>query len=279
MKPAPIYRYHLVGVFDVVGQSNIFQSFEGVPNESDAASPLASALPEVLGFFHWFRTAFQTTFDQTPFEKNPIAPYDRDLRKIETLLSETELKIQAFNDLLIPYTLLPPAHQHLRALSAIYRMLSTAGTLMVLCLAHGRALRGAIEAEGAVERASGEIYGRALNESLRLALREAHYPRILVGRGLYTYLSSLAQTTENSVFAERARQIARQALQWLMEESDHQLILHYLSPTFPAKDPETFRKARAFIEHQRVVWTNAGYPQWVEKYQQLGLYWQRFSAR
>jgi hypothetical protein len=274
-------KHYLVGVFDVVGLSNIFQTFKGVPAEPEAASPLEGALQETAAFIEWFRSTFADLYKQYPVEKNKFAPYDRDLHRIETLLGETEVKLQAFADLVVPYAELPKEGDHLRALSAILRMFDAAGSVFVLSLAGGRAIRGGIDAESAVERAPEEIYGRALNEALALETRHAGYPRIVIGKNLIAYLKQIAQRAERSVLVDHAKELAARCSRLLVSDTDGQTILHYLSADFhpAALEPSTFAQARRFLAQQPAFWTSNGQPRLAEKYQQLEMYWQRHGAQ
>jgi hypothetical protein len=265
-------RHYLVGVFDVVGLSNIFQS------GSQAAN--AEALRETVGFTHWVRTTFKTLFDGYAMEKNRLAPYDRDLRKIETLLGETDVKLQAFADAIIPFTELPEAHHQLRALSAILRMFHAAGSVCVLALAGGRAIRGGLAAGDAVERAPLEIYGPALNDALALEMRWADYPRIAIGTSLRAYLKQISQTNDRTVFAETAKTLAARCAQLIIDDQDGQPMLHYLSSDFrtPALAPAVFSQAQTFIAEQKSFWASTGQPHLAERYQRLYNYWQRYGS-
>jgi hypothetical protein len=264
-----IPRTYVVGAFDMVGLSNSFQA--------DASG--TSAVTDAVAVITWFRSAFVKMFDQYPFEPNRLAPYERDLNHIEAWLKETEVKVQAFADLMVPYAILPTTHHSLPALSAITRMFYAAGSLLVLSMASGRALRGGIDLGDAVERAPGEIYGHALNEALALEMRQADYPRIAIGKKLRAYLKELAQNTEQSVFSDHAKKIAAQCSALIIEDTDGQAMLHYLSPEFKplALDMAALTQARAFISQQPSYWTGANQPRLAARYIRLQQYWQRFK--
>jgi hypothetical protein len=272
-----IPKHYLVGVFDVVGLSNTFQTFNGLPAEADAESPLHGALQETVGFLEWGRSTFADLFHEYPVEKNKIAPYDRDLNHIEKLLAEPEVKLQAFADLLVPYALLPKESHHLRALSTVLRMFHAAGRMLVTAMAGGRAIRGGIDAESAIERAPNEIYGRALNDALALEVRQADYPRIVVGKNLIDYLKQITTLSEHSVFVDHAKTLAARCSRLITADADGQSMLHYLGPDFPAQsfDAGTLAQAKSFITQQIAYWTTQNQPRLTEKYRRLNLYWQR----
>jgi hypothetical protein len=264
-------RRYLIGVFDVVGLSNIFQ-----PGGTEAD---AEALKETLAVLQWVRSTFTTVFAEYPVEKNRLAPYDRDLRTTETLLGETDIKLQAFADALIPFAELPDTHHQLRALSAILRMFYAAGQVMVLTLAGGRAFRGGIEMGQAVERAPSEIYGPALNAALALEMRRADYPRIVVGQTLRAYLKQISQLDGSTAFVQAAKALAARCAQLIVDDQDGQAILHYLSPEFrpAAREPAVLSQAQTFIAEQKQFWQTSGHPHLAERYQRLQQYWQRYA--
>ncbi|HVO32419.1 MAG TPA: hypothetical protein VMU17_00805 [Elusimicrobiota bacterium] len=273
-------RRYIVGVFDMVGQSNIFQTMTFTPGQPASDTPLAAALRETTGFLQWFRTSFQSSFEQAPFKKNPLAPYDKNLHTIETLLAEAEMKSQAFNDLVAPFALIPETGHHLRALGTIYRMLYSAGALVVMSLAGGRAVRGGLDVESGAEYQPGEIYGRALNEALRLQMRLADYPRVLVGDGLCRELQRIADDPEPSVFGEQAREFAKRCLGMLVADQDGRMMLHYLANDFPlpAVDQAAWLQAKAFVAQQEAAWSAAGQTQLAERYARLDQYWERYGS-
>ena len=264
-----------------MGLSNTLQTFDGLPQDAAMKSPLEGALDETVGFLEWFESTYAELFKQYPVGKNRMAPYEKNLLRIENLLTETEVSVQTFADLIVPYALLPNDGYHLRALSAVLRSFYAAGSLLVISMAGGRAIRGGIEAESAVERAPGELYGRALNDALALEMRAAGYPRIVVGKKLQEYLKRVARPEEPSFFTDHAKALAEKCLRLLFEDADGQLAVHYLSAEFqpPSMDSAAFTQARVFIAQQLSYWATAGPPRLAEKYQRLDAYWRRFYRR
>jgi hypothetical protein len=264
---------------DAIGQSSVFLPWSAVTRDADRQSQAQDLAADAGRYLTWLRTAFELAFEDAPLEKNPLAPYDRDLKQIHKLVREPRVVLQSFADLTIPFSPLPDSEHDLHAISAIYRMLHAAATVFLLSIANGRPLRGGVEVDGAVEHRPGEIYGRALDEALSLTGRHADCPRIIVGAQLFGVLHRASTSHDSSVYGQNARTLADICLQFVTRDDDGRMIVDYLNPAFrahsSAASADSLANGQQTIQAQLSYWTAANNAPLIERWQRVLRYWRK----
>lgn len=212
--------HHLVGFFDVLGQSSKLRQLTRLP-ESEAQRDeviriLKSTVGVVLGVRGMFKDFFDAFAGSTEFAKALPTP------ERELLMNATDAKVvyRGISDSFIvtvclAETGLPPA-----PVNGVYRAFVAAAGMWLLALSIGHPIRGGIDVGMAIDIGDNEVYGPVLDNAYRLESSVAGGPRIVVGDGCIDYLRFVQGRPQTDVHAKVASAIASWCLWMLRRDHD-----------------------------------------------------------
>ena len=258
------YYYYLVVFIDVLGQKEAFQNLGNQPL-TDNHPKLIEAHKQTAFFVETLRNGFKDFFDAYTAEKEPsvkVMPEKMDQFKA---MLKSNLKHQRFSDCIQAYVCLHTDKYHSNAINGVFGALLACGSMLLLSLATKKAFRAGIEVGLGTELDNGEIYGPVLYKAYELESKVAEYPRIVVGRELTNYLTTLVnaheqlpeQTKED---VELCKVMATSCRKMIVRDLDGVPILDYLGAEFlqninenseRAKELEgVFNQALQFVESE-----------------------------
>lgn len=258
------YYYYLLAFIDVLGQKEAFQQLEN-QSLTDNHPRLIEAHKHTVFFVETLRNGFKDFFDAYTAEKEPLVKVPSEKLDQFKAMSKSNLKHQRFSDCIQAYVCLHTDEYHSNAINGVFGSLLACGSMLLLSLATNKAFRAGIEVGLGTELDNGEIYGPVLYKAYELENKIAEYPRIVVGRELINYLTSLAnahkqlpeQAKEDS---EWCQLVATNCLKMIVRDLDGVPILDYLGGEFlrninenpeRAKELEgVFNQALKFIESE-----------------------------
>ncbi len=226
------FRHYVVGFFDILGHSDSLNALRTLPETAAEVSEyrhaVARSIGTVRGFRRLFRTAFESFRDAEvvlpagPELPNGLAEQVKHFRNLH-------LTFQGFGDTVVVFF---PAHLEDRGFAtiSIQWLLYTLGTLMCPLLASGVPVRGAIEFGVGAEVFEGEIHGPVLADVYRMESKEAKYPRVLIGDGLWDFIKSIASIDPTDVQKQIAKYAAAQCLSVITQDDfDQRPVLNHVA--------------------------------------------------
>ena len=230
------YHYYLLAFIDVLGQKEAFKNLEN-QSLTDNHPKLIEAHKQTAFFVETLRTGFKDFFDAYTVEKEPLVKVPSEKMDQFKAMLKSNLKHQRFSDCIQAYVCLHTDKYHSNAINGVFGALLACGGMLLLSLATKKAFRAGIEVGLGTELDNGEIYGPVLYKAYELESKVAEYPRIVVGRELINYLTSLAnaheqlpeQTKED---VELCKLMATNCLKMIVRDLDGVPILDYLGTEF-----------------------------------------------
>ena len=242
--------YFCVAFLDLLGQSARLDEVARLPLPVQRDSRLHEQLLHIyeptLNFHKWFLEALDDVINPA------VTGRPQHAGGLAEALSEdsarSELKYQVFGDsvfLYVPTDFENPTPSDARLIRG---MLLALGCAMVGMMSEGEFPRGGIDIHVAADLGYG-VYGPAAYSAFRLESREAHYPRIVVGSGLCSYLKSIG--TSIPALSEFSGRVVYQ-------DTDDLAVLDYLGETFrqeklfdPADVRKAYGRAKALLDSYR----------------------------
>jgi hypothetical protein len=258
------YYFYLLAFIDVLGQKEAFRSIENQPL-TDNHPQLIEAHKQTVFFIETLRNGFKDFFDAYTTDKEPSVKVPTEKMDQFKAMLKSNLKHQRFSDSIQAYVCLHTDKYHSNAINGVFGTLLACGSMLLLSLGMKKAFRAGIEVGLGTELDNGEIYGPVLYKAYELESKIAEYPRIVVGRELINYLTTLAnaheqvprQTKED---IDLCKLMATNCLKMIVRDLDGVPILDYLGAEFlqsinenseRAKEYESvFRLALAFVESE-----------------------------
>jgi len=225
------FRYYVVGLVDVLGQEAELEKLSAIPRASDKEKQYIEAVRRTWGVVYLLRESFRGYYktqkgpkDQARYEtltQDGKAEYER--------LMDVDFGMQQFSDTVVSYSPLRNRHGELTT-RGVYGITCACANMMMVNLAKGIPLRGAVEIGVAAELASGEIYGPALSHAYNLECQVAQYPRIVVGPEFIRYLSKLILDAEETNQGKFNKAMAQFCLDLLRIDDDGSMLVDFLGP-------------------------------------------------
>jgi hypothetical protein len=212
--------HHLVGFFDVLGQSSKLRQLNGLPESEAQRLEMIRVLKEtvgvVLGVRRMFRDFFGAFEGPTEFAKALSGP------ERELLMTATNTKVvyRGISDSFIVTVCLAETGLAPAPMSGVYRAFVAAAGMWLLALSVGHPIRGGIDVGLAIDIDDDEIYGPVLDSAYRLESRVAGGPRIVVGDGCVDYLRFVEARPPTDVHAHVASGMASWCLSMLRHDHD-----------------------------------------------------------
>lgn len=244
------YYFYLLAFIDVLGQKESFQDLENQPL-SDNHPKLIEAHKQTALFIETLRSSFKDFFDAYTADKEPSVKVPPEKMDQFKAMLKSNLKHQRFSDSIQAYVCLHTDKYHSNAINGVFGALLACGGMLLLSLASKKAFRAGVEVGLGTELDNGEIYGPVLYKAYELESKVAEYPRIVVGRELINYLTTLAnaheqlpeQTKED---VELCKLMATNCLKMIVRDLDGVPILDYLGAEFLQSINENSERAKEF---------------------------------
>jgi len=230
--------YFCVAYLDLLGQSARLDGVASLPlpvqKDSRLDEQLRLIFEPTLNFHDWFFKALDDVINPTGIgrSKERGGPTgDGPVRH-----PANRLKYQAFGDSVFLYVPIDFENPSLPDARLIRGLLLALGCAMAGMMSEGEFPRGGVDIHLASDIGYG-VYGPAARRAYQLESQVAHYPRIVVGRGLCSYLRSTGAMFPN--LSEFSRMVIGQ-------DTDDLPILDYLGEAFHQEkllDPVDVKKA------------------------------------
>src|ERR1700686_4147352 len=210
---------YLVAFLDVLGQSDKFEQLR-LPKTEEEHAAVQEVMRDTVRFVSDLRARFGIQFDA----------FEAGLLKDQPSVKKFHPAFVGLSDSFVTFVPIRNEDQHLTPNIRMFSALAAACIVMLTSLASKHALRGGIDIDLATEMVPGEIYGTALMRAYRLESRVADYPRIVIGDGLWKYLSLGQQVMENpstqvGIFLKA---LIQKQMALITEDIDGKRILNYL---------------------------------------------------
>ena len=229
--------HHLVALLDVLAQRDRFRSLR-LPKNADDEAEVKEVLKQTAGFVIDLRKIFRTQFEvfesgasMGGYTKEPIRP-----------------RFVGFSDSFVTSVPLRNDGGDLVPVVTVFSALSAAAIVMLTSLASKHPLRGGIDVGLATEIGPEEIYGTALERAYLLEHEVAQYPRIVIGEGLWNYLSAaLTQFgTSKTPIAKAITAIIQKIIGLIVTDEDGKRILDYLGPVVVENSAPEHKEYRVY---------------------------------
>lgn len=186
------FGVYIVGMFDILGQKrSLYELPEIRPPGAIQDEELLEYVRGTAGRVLRIRRLFDNQFRLALQSVEDIAGAQGATARQKQILTPS-LRHWGMSDSYV-VAIPPPDSQDFSAVSRlidIFRMLDVAAAVWLLAMSEDLPIRGGIEVGLAIDVGEREVYGHALAEAVRLECKVAKYPRIVVGEGLLTLLSS-----------------------------------------------------------------------------------------
>lgn len=224
-----ILAYHLVGFFDVLGQSSRLSHLTRLPETAEERAATLRLLKDtagtVIGVRRMFRDFFNEIDAPTPFAQS--VPAEQRQQVIDA--TRASLIHWGVSDSVIVAVSLRDSEHPCTPVNGVYRAFVAAAGMWLLSLSVNHPLRGGLEVGLAIDISDREIYGPALDRAYRLESEVAGGPRIVVGKTCVDYLNAQHVRRNASDVGERlAAGVADFCLSMLRQDTDAVIVLDAL---------------------------------------------------
>jgi hypothetical protein len=219
-KNSAVFCHHLVGFFDVLGQSSRLRQLTKLP-ETDAERAevirlLKNTAGVVLGVRRMFRDFFQSAGTSTPFVGSLPAPMREQLLQA----TQADVTYRGISDSFIVTVCLGDTGVATTPVNGVYRAFVAASGMWLLSLSVGHPIRGGLDVGLGIDIEKDEVYGPVLDCAYHLESKVAGGPRIVVGDVCVDYLNFVSRRPADDIHKQIASEVARFCLSMLRQDSD-----------------------------------------------------------
>lgn len=274
----PMSNDHItVGVYavcliDILDQKRKLASINDIPLE--ASTQFIAALKDTVGVVESFRDLFQRCFLEYTSSCSPEDSYERYSQPLpqshtHTLpplneakkaayrrIMESPLNIQQFSDTFVFYSPLATLHGDISP-NPLYLMILASASAMMISLAAGHPIRGAIHIGRGVELAENNFYGPALAEAYHIENHVAQYPRIVVSKNVLGFFQK-GVFSKDAAINQFMKMCATKCQQFLSQDSDGEYIVDFMGRAMrsipESSHPDTLdamQKAYSYVSKER----------------------------
>jgi hypothetical protein len=219
------FGYYVVCLVDVLGQKERLAGWRELPSDDGLRGPFIAAIKKSVGTVVQIREMFEDYFRAVADRKPPILFAQH--QELWQRLNESKLNVQQFSDTCVFYAPVTISSGEV-SVTALQQMLGACSAVMLVSLAAGTPLRGAVTVGVGTELADRDLYGPVLAEAYYLENRVAEYPRIVVSRHVLEFLHSIRERREKHLYNQGMRLFADFCLSLLCDDTDGKLILDFL---------------------------------------------------
>jgi len=221
--------FHVVCLIDVLGQKQKLAQWARPPDDKEAARAFAQSLDDTVHVLRTLRDTFVQWFEDKKKPKVPqrLAKSPGSLQARYSRLRRCDIRVERFSDTFVFSSPVLNEHGDTSVMPAM-RMLMACHMAMILSLAGGVPLRGALTIGLVNVLPDKSIYGPALAEGHHLESEIAGYPRIVVSKGMRDFLATGQPRSRDSHIDGAMETLASTCRGCLSEDVDGQWIFDYL---------------------------------------------------
>ena len=231
--PDLVFRYYAVALIDVLNQTQHLEGLSEIPETEEERARFITAVRESIGVIDRIRKCFSLYFStyeeqqQAGAAFRALTPQQRSI--VEKLGRSEPPEFQHFSDTVVVYSPVTDRNGNASA-QCIYDFLGACAGVMMVALADGIALRGAIDVGIATRPWSAQVYGPVVARVHHLESRIAGYPRIVVGDGLASFLRTMVEGPDRGPVPAWNRTIASLCCDCVSTDQDGVLFVDFLGP-------------------------------------------------
>jgi len=265
-----IIEWFAVSFLDILGQKNELSKLN---NESLSNKEVIAVISSTYGNVQNLRISIEKTY-QTLYNKTTT-----DIFKYKS----NKIKMTSFSDTVVNYISLGN-HINRIPLNGIYNLLLANGYIFLSKLYEEIPIRGGIDIGRGIEfntNGYDELYGTALSNPYYIESNISNYPRIVIGKRLYDYIYYTSQLVTNEEIAKIDKGMAKKCLELIVQDTDGEYIIHYLSNPYKSLEgfKDLYAKAKIFIYNQFIIFNNKQSLKEYEKYKKLIKYFETYGDK
>ncbi len=223
-----LFQDYLIIFFDLIGQREVLRKITSIPvSDTDKASFLElvkQSVGRVLFLRDSFKTYFSATLSHVPNTGMVPPAYRHEF--IES--QKTNLVHYGLSDAIVIAVPLMNENENCTPINGVFAALTATCAIKLLALSIKIPARAGIDVGVGVQIDEREVYGPALERAVRLEGELAEYPRLIVGRELYAYLSWVENQNCQTRLGQVASNLAKECKKLLVQDTDGLIILDYL---------------------------------------------------
>jgi len=223
-----IFQDYLIIFFDLIGQRETLRKITGIPVSEVEKDQFLELVKKSVGRVLLLRRAFKSYFEgMTSHIPNTelVAPEHRQ-DFIES--QKTILHFYGLSDAIIIAVPLMNENENCTPINGIFSALTATCGIALLALSLKTPARAGIDVGVGTQIDDREVYGPALARAYRIESELAEYPRLVIGRGLLSYLSWVENQKYQTFFGEIAANMAKQCRKLMVQDADGRIMLDYL---------------------------------------------------
>jgi hypothetical protein len=223
-----LFQHYLLVFVDILGQRRSLREIKDLPTNDTEKEGFIKKLQETIGKVDVlrgaFREFFETTESHTP-DTSLVPPQHR----AEFIASQkSEAYFYGFSDSIIIAVPLMNDNENCTAINGVYSAFMATCGISLIALSTNVALRGGLDVGVATQIEGREIYGPALERAYFLESNLAEYPRLLIGKELFTYLNWVENQQCKTRLGEIARSMAKFCREMIVQDTDGRLMLDFM---------------------------------------------------
>lgn len=257
------FGHYMIGVFDVLGQSQKLREQTAVPLRDDPVERrrVVANLKDTVGVVRGFRRMFSSYFETAAQSASRADSLPEPQRSEMRAAMASNVLLWGVSDaIFVAVPLAWERHPAARVFD-VFRSLLAAGSMWLVALATNHPIRGGMEIGTGIDIEPGEIYGQGLEAAYRLESRIAGRPRIVVGPTCVNFLQAVKRSEGAAVGSRMAASAAELCLSMLREDTDGHTVVDGLGqtmleqtlevPEFRAQFPRAHHNVRTQCRHFR----------------------------
>lgn len=280
-----MYGGYVVAVLDILGQRDAIRALAKLQPRMKDKPKIIRALKDSLGVRDGVRKRVKSLFDEfTGDHADPrYSLLNNEQRAAFDRINHRAIKTYGFGDAFVAYApiITPQGDPSIRD---IYRMIAACASSMLVSIASGKPVRGAIELGFGLEPEDNEVYGPAFLAAFDLQEVVAQHPRIIVGDELRGYLDCVVATSNSDQVGSVLSALAGSCTQLIARDEDGCFILDYLGEglrQIAEAEPdagELFERGFEFVRQEQRRFIEERNPKLAARYAALVRYFSSRSA-
>lgn len=277
--------YFIVGLVDILGQGKRLLSYDDPPPTGlQDREKLEKLRSETLSRIRQFRRDFHDQFlgYEKTIARSPLNCIGGPVGAFLDSLGSEPIGVHPFSDL-IALSLPLRSSRKTVSMEGVFLMIATFGMAGLFALYRGQPVRGGIELDVAWpishEGAPKEIYGPALAKAYYLESRVAEYPRIVVGRNLYDFISLNAKLKDSN---DPNRTYANLTHSLLVMDDDKRIVINpysdwYRNGKLRARHRQVTQRCFAFTSGELEKFKSSGDEKLTARYSRLKSFIEKYG--
>lgn len=276
------YGFYCVAWLDILGQRRKLRELSRLSVDDQKTVKL---LRETAGCVLRLRKRLEDSFESFTKETGLLEGAPKELQE-RIASAKQSVKYRYFSDSIIMQIPFIGDKDQFEPMTGVYKCIGACSILHACALASKEPIRGGIEVGRGLNlyEDKDEVYGPVLENAHYLESEVADYPRIVVGEGLLTYLSTIESKSLTTPFSQIAKNLAARCTRMTTMDSDGFHMLDFLgdeiaSNSFPAARRELLKGIIEYISEQKQIARTEQNHKHQSRYFRLGAYVEKCSER